>query len=93
MLPYSTLVRALEKKDLSTPIRDVMQTGIKPVSPRDMLIDVQKRMSLERVDALPVVDDDQGFLGMITSQDLNEAYRLSLALDRAEPLQRAGQTA
>ena len=93
MLPYSTLVRALEKKDLGTPIRDVMQTGLKPVSPRDRLVEVQKRMGLERVDALPVVDDSLGFLGMITSQDLNEAYRLSLAMDRAEPLQRAGQTA
>jgi Zn-dependent protease len=93
MLPYSSLLKALEKKDLSTPIRDVMQTGIKPVSPRDTLVDVQKRMSREGVDAIPVVDDSQGFLGMITSQDLNEAYRLSLALDKAEPMLRAQQPA
>jgi Zn-dependent protease/predicted transcriptional regulator len=93
MLPYSTLVRALEKKDLSTPIREVMQAGVKPISPREMLIEVQKRMSLERVDALPVVDDMGSFLGMITSQDLNEAYRLSLALDRAEPLLQTRQPA
>ena len=93
MLPYSTLVRALEKKDLQTPIRDVMQSGIKPVSPRDKLVEIQRRMSLERVDALPVVDEMQGFLGMITSQDLNEAYRLSLALDKAEPLVRVQQSA
>jgi Zn-dependent protease len=85
MLPYSTLVRSLEKKDLQTPIREVMQTGITPVSPQDKLIDVQRRMSLEKVDALPVVDQE-GFLGMITSQDLNEAYRFSLALDKAQPL-------
>jgi Zn-dependent protease len=84
MLPYSSLVRSLEKKDLQTPIREVMQTGIAPISPQDKLIDVQRRMSLERVDALPVVDES-GFLGMITSQDLNEAYRLSLALDRLQP--------
>jgi len=88
MLPYSTLVRSLEKKDLQTPIREVMQTGITPVSPQDKLIDVQRRMSLERVDALPVVDQD-GFLGMITSQDLNEAYRFSLALDKTQPLIKA----
>jgi len=84
MLPYSVLVRSLENKDLKTPIRDVMQTGIAPVTPQDKLIDVQKRMSLERVDALPVVNEE-GFLGMITSQDLNEAYRLSLALDKSQP--------
>jgi len=85
MLPYSTLVRSLEKKDLQTPIREVMQTGITPVSPQDKLIDVQRRMSLEKVDALPVVDAN-GFLGMITSQDLNEAYRFSLALNEKEQL-------
>jgi stage IV sporulation protein FB len=93
MLPYTTLVRALEKKDLQTPIRDVMQTGIKPALPQEKLIEVQKRMSLESVDALPVVDDRGGFLGMITSQDLNEAYRLSLALDKAEPLLQSRQPA
>ena len=92
MLPYSRLVRALEKKNIRTPIRDVMQAGIQAVSPRDLLIEVQKRMSLERVDALPVVDEMGGFLGMITSQDLNEAYRLSLALDKAEPRLRTRQT-
>jgi predicted transcriptional regulator len=83
MLPYSTLVKALETKDLKTRIGDVMQSGIKPVSTRDSLIDVQKRMTLERIDALPVVDRDM-FLGMITSQDLNEAYRLSLAIDKSD---------
>ena len=69
MLPYSTPVRALEKKDLLTPIREVMQTGIKPVTPRDTLIQVQKRISLEGLDALPVVDELGGFLGMITNRD------------------------
>jgi stage IV sporulation protein FB len=89
MLPYQKLVESLEKKALGTPIREVMQTGIKPVSPRDKLIDVQIRMSSQRVDALPVVNkDSEDFLGMITSQDLNEAYRLSLALDKAGPVVR-----
>ena len=91
MLPYSVLVRSLEKKDLTTPIRDVMQVGVKPVFPRDKLIEVQKRMTLENVDAIPVVGE-AGFLGMITSQDLNEAYRLSLALDRSGPAQNIQET-
>jgi Zn-dependent protease len=83
MLPYSMLVKAVETKDLKTRIGDVMQAGIKPVSTREKLIDVQKRMTLERIDAIPVVDGDT-FLGMITSQDLNEAYRLSLAIDKSD---------
>lgn len=83
MLPYSILVKSLEKQDLQTPIREVMQRGIKPVSPGDKLIDVQKRFTLERIDSIPVVGES-GFLGMITSQDLNEAYRLNLALDKSD---------
>jgi CBS domain-containing protein len=82
MLPYSILVKSLEKQNLQTPIRQVMQKGILPVKPQDKLIDVQKRMTLERLDSIPVADES-GFLGMITSQDLNEAYRLNLALDKS----------
>ncbi len=94
MLPYQKLVESLEKRELSTPIREVMHTGIKPVSPRDKLIDVQMRMSSQRVDALPVVNkDSEDFLGMITSQDLNEAYRLSLAVDKAKPMVRLKEAA
>lgn len=84
LLPYQGLVESLEKNGLSTPIRDVMQTGIKPVSPTDKLIDIQILMSTQGTDALPVVDGEK-FLGMITSQDLNEAYRLNLALGKTRP--------
>jgi predicted transcriptional regulator len=76
------LVKSLEKQDLQTPIREVMQRDIQPVTPGDKLIDVQKRMTMEGIDTLPVVNES-GFLGMITSQDLNEAYRLNLALDKS----------
>ncbi len=61
-----------------------MQTGIKPVSSTDKLIDIQVQMSAQGTDALPVVDGEE-FLGMITSQDLNEAYRLNLALGKTRP--------
>jgi Zn-dependent protease/predicted transcriptional regulator len=84
LLPYQRLVESLEKKDIGTPIRDVMQTGIKPVSSTDRLIDIQVQMSAQGTDALPVVDGEE-FLGMITSQDLNEAYRLNLALGKTRP--------
>ena len=82
LLPYQRLVASLEKNELNTPIREVMQTGIQPVSPNDRLIDVQVKMSTQGFDALPVVDGDN-FLGMITSQDVNEAYRLNLAIGKS----------
>lgn len=80
MLPYQLLVDALEKGTLDTPIHQVMRRDIEPASPADKLFDIQMRMSQQKIDAVPVVDRGQ-FLGMITSQDLNEAYRLAGALD------------
>jgi stage IV sporulation protein FB len=80
MLPYQSLVEALEKKSVQTPIREVMTRDVQAVSPSDSLIDIQMKMSTSRIDALPVVENEE-FLGMITSQDLNEVYRLSMALD------------
>lgn len=80
MLPYQLLVDALEKGTLDTPIYQVMRRDIEPASPEDKLFDIQMRMSQQKLDAVPVVDQEQ-FLGMITSQDLNEAYRLAGALD------------
>ena len=84
MLPYSRLVQALEERALDTPIYRVMSREFQPAQPEDKLFDIQMRMTSHQVDALPVVDGDQ-FLGMITSQDLNEAYRLASALDQAAP--------
>lgn len=80
MLPYQLLVDALEKGTLDTPIYQVMRRDIEPASPEDKLFDIQMRMSQQKLDAVPVVDQGQ-FLGMITSQDLNEAYRLAGVLD------------
>ena len=93
MLPYQKLLDALENQNLDTPIHQVMNRDIRPVSPQEPLIDVQIRMSQEKTDALPVVQGEQ-FLGMLTSQDLNEAYRLAAALDRGSlPVRKSGERA
>jgi len=84
LLPYQSLVEAVESNQLQAPIRELMDSNIQPVSPGDSLIDVQIQMSSSGVDALPVAEDGQ-FLGMITSQDLNEIYRLSMALEKTQP--------
>lgn len=40
------------------------------------LFDVQQRLAKSKLDALPVTDGNH-FLGLITSRDINELYRLA----------------
>jgi Zn-dependent protease/CBS domain-containing protein len=77
LLTHKGLIEALDKHNPSTTVDQVMLTGIQPVDPGDGLFIVQQRLTDSKVDALPVVEDGQ-FLGLITSRDLNEVYRLSL---------------
>lgn len=75
LLTHSGLVEALNRYEPSTPVSQVMKTGIEPVSPSEGLFRVQQRLMEQQLDALPVVQKGQ-FLGLITSRDLNEVYRL-----------------
>ncbi len=75
MLTHARLVEALEKHGPDTPIAQVMQTGIAPVRRGDSVFAVQQRMSSERIDALPVAENGE-LLGLITTQDINEVFRL-----------------
>jgi Zn-dependent protease/CBS domain-containing protein len=75
LITQSALINALTRHDPATPIAQVMMTGIEPVDPSEALFKAQQRLMEAQVDALPVVQEGQ-FLGLITSRDLNEAYRL-----------------
>jgi CBS domain-containing protein len=56
-------------------VSHVMAKGVPSVSPADELVDVQQRFNESKVDAFPVVEGST-FLGLITSRDLNEVFRL-----------------
>ncbi len=75
LLTQTRLIDALHRLSPDTPVAEVMLADIRPVSPRDGLLEVQQRLSEEKVEALPVVEDGR-FLGLITSQDISELYRL-----------------
>ena len=75
LLTYPKLVEALSHYSPSTPIAEVMLRDVPTVSPDDELFDVQRRFSEEHLEALPVVDNGR-FLGLITSGDVGEVYRL-----------------
>ncbi len=75
LLTHTRLVEALEKNGPTFPVEAAMIKDITPVTPRELVFDVQQRMSELKLDSLPVADNEQ-LLGLITSQDINEAFRL-----------------
>lgn len=79
ILPYHRLVEALDEKGASATVGEVMITDVEPARPGEELYDVQQRMQTSQLDGLPVMDGDE-FLGIITSRDISEIYRL-MAID------------
>lgn len=75
LLTQSKLIESLNRMSPETPVGQVMEKDVLPVQPEDGLFQVQQRLVELSLDALPVVDQGM-FLGLITSRDLNEAYRL-----------------
>jgi CBS domain-containing protein len=75
LLTHSRLIKALHELGADTAVSEVMQTDIVPVSPDEDLFDAQQRMSKERLDVLPVVDDGR-FLGLLTNRDVLEVFQL-----------------
>jgi CBS domain-containing protein len=76
LLTYPRLVEALNQRGADTPVREVMQTEVKPVDPNERMFDVQQRMAEQRLDAIPVVENGR-LLGLLTNRDVSELYRLA----------------
>ncbi len=75
MLTRTGVLRGLKEYGPQIPVHQVMQRDFLIVGPEDDLFEVQQRMSEMGVEAVPVVDAGR-FLGLLTRQDLEEAYRL-----------------
>lgn len=76
LLTHTQLVEALNQVGPDRPVREFMRTDIQPVSPSDNLFLAQSRLTEQKIDALPVVENGE-FLGLVTSRDVNEIYRLA----------------
>jgi predicted transcriptional regulator len=75
LLTHARLIEALNNLPPETTVSNVMVRDIPSVDPQAELYRVQQRMSEENYDALPVVEDGK-FLGLITSRDISELFRL-----------------
>lgn len=75
MLTHTGVLRGLKEYGPQVPIREIMQRDFLVAGPEDDLFEIQQRMSESGAEAVPVVDAGT-FLGLLTRQDLEEAYRL-----------------
>ena len=76
ILGEAELLSGLKKLGESAAVREVMRTDYPSTHPDDALYVTLEKMAKAKIRAVPVMDDDQNLIGMITSSDVNEAYRL-----------------
>jgi stage IV sporulation protein FB len=75
LLSYPQIVVALQEHGPNRLVGEVMTPNVEPAAPDEELFDVQQRFNTSKLDALPVVENGR-FLGLITSRDIAEVYRL-----------------
>lgn len=75
MLARDDVLTALKERGPQVAIGEVMERDFVIAHLDEDLFDVQQRMSQSNVDAVPVVETGC-FLGLLTRQDLDEAYRV-----------------
>jgi Zn-dependent protease/CBS domain-containing protein len=75
MLTRADVMVGLKEHGPMVQVEAVMQRDFLVVDPEGDLFHIQQQMSKARVGAVPVVQEGR-FLGLLTQQDLEEAYRL-----------------
>jgi CBS domain-containing protein len=75
MLTEGDVLSALHGQGADALVSQVMRRQFPTARPEESLFEVQGRMSAARLRAVPVVEEDQ-VVGLLTAQDINEAYRL-----------------
>jgi stage IV sporulation protein FB len=76
LLTQADLLRGLQSHGASAAVRDVMQTQAPYTIPDERLHAAQQKMYLERTRTLLALSSEGDLLGMLTADDINEAYRL-----------------
>ncbi|NOH04891.1 MAG: CBS domain-containing protein [Chloroflexi bacterium] len=70
------LLRGLQSLGANAAAREIMRTRIAFASPDEPLHAAQQKMLVSRTRALPVLNPEGELLGLLTSDDISEAYRL-----------------
>jgi len=75
LLTESDVLLALHKRGANVPVSEFMRRQFPIAGPEESLSEVQQRMSAAQLRTVLVVERDR-VVGLLTAQDINEAYRL-----------------
>ena len=81
ILSIEDIVRAMEKNELSSPVRDYMSSRVVSVNVHDPVVKAIEAFSEYRVGRLPVVDEQGKLAGIITKGDINRGILSALQKD------------
>ncbi|KAA3644165.1 MAG: site-2 protease family protein [Chloroflexi bacterium] len=76
MLTEEDLLKGLKSYGASSLVSDSMRNVYSSAGPDEPLFGVQEQMGAKRVKSFPILDGEDQLLGLLTSQDINEAYKL-----------------
>lgn len=76
LLSEIDLLRGLQSLGANSAVREVMRSRIAFVAPDEPLHAAQQKMLMGRTRALPVLNPEGELIGLLTADDINEAYRL-----------------
>ncbi len=79
MLAEKDVLKGLSSIGPNAAVREVMQQDFAFTMSDEPLHNVQNEMKLKRVSSLPVVNNNGELYGLLTINDINEAYRMMAA--------------
>ncbi len=84
VISIEDIVRAMEKNDLTETVGQYMTRGLVTVASYDSIIKAMQAFTESRVGRLPVVDEDNKLVGMITKGDITRGILTALQKDYKE---------
>jgi Zn-dependent protease/CBS domain-containing protein len=76
LIAEADILRGLQSVGKNAAAREVMRTNIVYTDSAELLLNAQQKMIKQRTRALPVINTDGELTGLLTANDINEAYRL-----------------
>jgi CBS domain-containing protein/anti-sigma regulatory factor (Ser/Thr protein kinase) len=84
VLSLEDIVRALQKNDLSAPTSQYMTREVVTVASHDSIVNAISTFTEKQLGRLPVVDEHQNLVGMITKGDITRGILVALQKDYKE---------
>ena len=84
VLSLEDIVRALQKNELSAPTSQYMTRDVVTIANYESIVNAIRTFTEKQLGRLPVVDEDQNLVGMITKGDITRGILVALQKDYKE---------